>query len=307
MKINNPKKTVNITLGIGDSNVLVVPGYVIDGIVYDGLDLGYSTRAGTSNPSDIGMRMDNYAAPWTWPDADTPTIVNANDVGTGGVNSAHTGVFPSDAENMKGWSERELMFRNYMNLLTGFYIFRPDDPLGQGIEPLTGANRPLNFTAGPYYPSAGFYWPFDLVGLDQWPNFALINPTLPDPSPNGMSRAIAYSINMLSSNAAPEWSGELFYHGQNAQLSGATSQSSLMTSKSDWQTGMPGWDRQCLRPRGHHRSRSGAQYQPDSDRGGLEADNLQRFPTWLFPAACPAFHPATRPIIPAATSWTAMG
>ena len=61
------------------------------------------------------------------------------------------------------------MFRNYMNLLTGFYVFRPDDPLGTGIEPLTGAYRPLN-AVGAYYPSAAFYWPFDLVGLDQYPH-----------------------------------------------------------------------------------------------------------------------------------------
>jgi hypothetical protein len=135
--------------------------------------------------------------------------------------------------------ERELMFRNYMNLLTGYYIFRPDDPLGAGVEPLTGAQRPLN-APGPYYPSAAFYWPFDLVGLDQWPYFALTN-TESDPSPNGMARAIAYSINMLSSNAAPEWSGELFYEGTGAALSGTTSASTLMTTKSQWQAGIPGW------------------------------------------------------------------
>jgi hypothetical protein len=133
------------------------------------------------------------------------------------------------------------MMRNYANLLTGYYIFKPDDPLGSGVEPLTGANRPLNFTGGPYYPSAPFYWPFDLVGLDQYPNFELTNPASADPSPNGKSRAIAYSINMLSSNAAPEWSGELFYEGSGGALSTTTSASSLMTSKAQWQAGIPGW------------------------------------------------------------------
>lgn len=215
-EIENPTKTVNITLASGDSNMLVVPGYLIDGIVYDGLDLPYPE----TDPSYPYMRTDNYLRAWMWPDV--------SPAGSTGVTSAM----------------RELMFRNYMNLLTGFYVFRPDDPLGWGTEPLTGAPRPLN-PVGPYYPSAAFYWPFGSstapVGLDQWPCFALIDPTKPDPSPDGMSRAIAYSINMLSTNAAPEWSGELFYKGQNAKLSGATSQSTLLTSKSDWQTGMPSW------------------------------------------------------------------
>jgi Flp pilus assembly protein TadG len=242
----NPQKTVNIVLNTGDSNMLVVPGYVIDGIVYDGLDLAYSVE--TSNPTgEVATRGDNYVVPWMWPDANTPTVTGSSNVGQG-VDGIDSGVYATDAQNLAnlgtpnggtGPFERELMFRNYMNLLTGYYIFRPDDPLGSGVEPLTGAQRPLN-AVGPYYPSAAFYWPFDLVGLDQWPYFALTN-TESDPSPNGMARAIAYSINMLSTNAAPEWSGELFYHGTGAALSGTTSASTLMTSKSDWQTGIPNW------------------------------------------------------------------
>jgi Flp pilus assembly protein TadG len=238
-QINNPKYTVNVNLSTGDSNVLVVPGYVIDGIVYDGLDLAYPSTATLS--TEVDMRSDNYVIPWMWPDADTPTVTGSSDVGTGGLGGSDSGVYPTDAENMaNGPSERELMFRNYMNLLTGYYMFRPDDPLGTGIEPLTGAYRPLNYP-GAYYPSAAFYWPFDLVGLDQYPTFSLTNDKDTDPSPNGRARAIAWSINMLSTNAAPEWSGELFYRGTNAALSTTTSQSALMQSKSDWQTGIPGW------------------------------------------------------------------
>jgi Flp pilus assembly protein TadG len=245
--MTNPQKTVNVVLNTGDSNMLVVPGYIVDGIIYDGLDLAYPST--TSNSTDIGMRSDNYIIPWMWPDADAPTIAGSSDVGTGGLGGSHSGAYASDAENMgnlgtpnggTGPFERELMFRNYMNLLTGYYVFRPDDPLGTGVEPLTGAYRPLNYS-GAYYPSAAFYWPFDLVGLDQYPTFSLTNNKNTDPSPNGRARAIAWSINMLSTNAAPEWSGELYYHGTNAGLSGATSASSLMTSKSTWQTGIPGW------------------------------------------------------------------
>jgi Flp pilus assembly protein TadG len=235
-EMDNPTKTVNINLASGDSNVLVVPGYLVDGIIYDGLDLAFQ---GVPSPAtDVYLRQDNFVTPWMWQDADA--ILPPYDGSGSGPNP--TGAFQTVLEAQKGQAPRQrmLLFRNYMNLLSGFYIFRPDDPLGTGIEPLTGANRPLN-TVGAYYPSAAFYWPFDLVGLDQYPTFALINPATADPSSNGKSRAIAYSINMLSSNAAPEWSGELFYNGQNAALSGATSASNLMTSKAAWQTGMPSW------------------------------------------------------------------
>ena len=67
--------------------------------------------------------------------------------------------------------ERELMFRNYANLLTGYYVNRPDEPLSTQTEPLDDTTpatlRPL-YGLGAYYPSAGFYWPFggDLVGVD---------------------------------------------------------------------------------------------------------------------------------------------
>jgi Flp pilus assembly protein TadG len=265
--LTNPQKTVNITLGLGDSNILVVPGYMIDGIIYDGLDLGYSVES--SNPSTaVSMRGDNYVVPWMWPDADAPTIVGSSDIGTGQANmpapltdatldaanptwrgGSHSGSYGTDAENKAnlgtpngstGSFERSLIFRNYLNLLSGFYVFRPDDPLGTGIEPLTGSNRPLNYP-GAYYPSAAFYWPFDMVGLDQYPTFSLTDDHTTDPSPNGRARAIAWSINMLSTNAAPEWSGELFYQGKNAALSTTTSASTLMTSKAEWQTGIPGW------------------------------------------------------------------
>ena len=222
-EMDDTTNTVNITLGTGDSNVLVMPGYLIDGVVYDGLDLAYPSSGGPS--TDVYTQSYNFLVPWMWQDAGPV-------VGDGTASASATGAYQS--------LQRDLVFRNYMNLLTGFYVFRPDDPLGTGVEPLTGALRPLN-PVGPYYPSAAFYWPFDLVGLDQYPTFALIDPTKPDPSPNGKARAIAFSINMLSAAAAPEWSGELFYQGQNAALSGATSQSTLMTSKSQWQAGMPSW------------------------------------------------------------------
>src|ERR1019366_7878218 len=105
--------------------------------------------------------------------------------------------------------------------------------------------RPL-YGLGEYYPSAGFYWPFDDVGVDRDPTYSLIDATS-DPdlttSPyQGLSRHAAYSINMLSTNAAPEWSGELFYKSISGagtgtvSGTGTTSASQLMVS-SDWRNG----------------------------------------------------------------------
>jgi Flp pilus assembly protein TadG len=235
-QIDSPTNTINITLQTGDSNVLVVPGYLIDGILYDGLDLAYPSSTGSTTANYF--ETNNYVVPWMWQDAD-----NVTGDGTGGVNGSDSGVYQPDSEWQHGIGPRQraLVMRNYMNLLTGYYIFRPDDPVGTGANPFVpGTYYPLN-TVGAYYPSAAFYWPFDLVGLDQYPTWSLIDPTQPDPSPNGKSRAIAYSINMLSSNAAPEWSGELFYEGNGGALSGTSSASTLMTTKTEWQNGMPNW------------------------------------------------------------------
>lgn len=180
-----------------------------------------------------------------WPDdtADSPAAVNEP-----------SGGYVSNS------LQRDLMFRNYPNLLTGFYIFRPDEPLQtynasgptgwQGIEPLddtSPATQRSLYGLGPYYPSAGFYWPFDLVGVDYDSTYALIDPNS-DPDPNfnnglwGGSRHIAYSINMLSTNAAPEWAGELFYNsvsggGTNTVSGTGTTSASQLMHSADWQNG----------------------------------------------------------------------
>jgi len=171
-------------------------------------------------------------------------------------------MWPDDATDLTGASaingyttgaslERNLMFRNYPNLLTGFYVNRPDDPPSTETEPLDDTTpatvRPLN-GLGPYYPSAGFYWPFDLVGVDYDPTYALTNATEdPDVSGQGLSRHAAYSINMLSAAATPEWSGEWFFEntsgGGTNVTSGtsSTSTSSLMATKAQWEAGAPSW------------------------------------------------------------------
>ncbi len=264
--VTNPTKHINVYLQSGDSNVLVVPGYVADGVVYDGLDLNYPDnlayfQAGYGpTPTPAHYRDDNYHQQYMWPD-DVGTYVADPDPN-----------LPPD-----GFSEsleRQLMFRNYVNLLTGFYLFRPDEPLEifdatrpvghQGIEPLItdqtnsaqaiGAPRP-RYGLGAYYPSAGFYWPFggeltnatgyvtNAVGVDYDPTYSL---QVPPDGGGEYQRHVAYSINMLSSNAAPEWSGELFYKGSGATNDtsditpgpGATTVSTMMQS-GDWKNGAP--------------------------------------------------------------------
>ena len=240
----NPTKHINVYVKSGDSNVLVAPGYVTDGVVFDGLDLTYP-----DNPVYNGIntyprfRADNYQQDDMWPD-DTGGLV-------GGVwNTASL--------------QRQLMFRNYVNLLTGFYVFRADEPIGGGYEPLItdapspGAPRPL-YGLGAYYPSAGFYWPFggeltnaadannaggyvtNGVGVDQFETYALQVPT----SGQGTdARHLAYSINMLSPSAAPEWYGELFYNsvsgsGTNTTSGNSTTSASQIMQSAAWQSGAP--------------------------------------------------------------------
>lgn len=240
---NNPTLHTNITMYPGYSNVLVVPGYVIDGLFYDGLDLNFPDNPYNGLSTYPKYRDDNYNEPFMWPD-DTSANSSADAI-YNYTNSVSL--------------ERQLMFRNYPNLLTGFYIYKPDDPTGAGIEHLItdgpvptssggpGAYRPLN-GLGPYYPSAPFYWPFDLVGVDTWLNYCLTNATYdPDPTYQGYGRKAAYSVNMLSTNttAVPEWAGELFYEGtggtSDVSGTGTNSASSLMTSKAEWEVGAPQW------------------------------------------------------------------
>jgi hypothetical protein len=233
---NNSTNHIAITLLTGDSNVLVVPGYVADGLLFDGLDLTHPDNPDEGESGYSRYRSDNFNEPFMWPD-DT-TAVNTTAKINGYTNSVSF--------------KRHLLFRNYANLLTGYYVNRPDEPLSTQTEPLDdttpATQRPL-YGLGPYYPSAGFYWPFDLVGIDWDPTYALTNATTdPDLSSpyQGYSRNATYSINMLSPAAAPEWYGEWFFKsvsgGGTTVVSGTgtTSASQVMVS-SDWQNGEPAW------------------------------------------------------------------
>ncbi len=231
---NNPTQHINVMLNTGDSNILVVPGYVVDGCVYDGLDLAYPDNPAYGESGYPRFRSDNYNEPLMWPDdANPPTTASA-------FNSYNTSVSLM----------RQLLFRNYANLLTGFYVNRPDDPLSTQTEPLDDTTpatyRPL-FGLGASYPSANFYWPFDSVGIDYDPTYALTNATVdPDKSNpyTGYSRHATYSTNMLQ--VTPEWYGELFYKSTSGggtsvnSGTGTTAASQIMVS-SDWQNGAPSW------------------------------------------------------------------
>jgi hypothetical protein len=239
-----PTKHINLYVNSGDSNVLVVPGYIADGVVYDGLDLNYPDNVAYGTTGYPRYRDDNYQQQYMWPDD------------TGGTDPVSGNYYTASLQ-------RQLMFRNYVNLLTGFYAFRADEPNGTGTEPLItdapspGAPRP-RYGLGAYYPSAGFYWPFggeltnaadvndasgyvtNAVGVDVDATYGLQMPTS---GAVPAERHIAYSINMLSSNAAPEWYGELFYDsisggGTNVTSgTGSTAASQIMQS-SDWQNGI---------------------------------------------------------------------
>jgi hypothetical protein len=244
----NPTKHINLIVGSGGAVDLIVPGYIADGTFYDGLDLPLpdSTRFGSGPPK---YRADNFQQAFEWSD-------DANSV---------TASQSDDANYQSSSLQRQLAFRNYVNLLTGFYISDPDDPSGPGREPLiteqspNGAPRPL-FGLGPYYPGAPYYFPFggetnaagwvtNAMGITYDPTYALMNPSEQDPDTDqtyqiGGTRHNAYSINMLSPMAAPQWSGELFYKsatgGGTTVLSGngSTSASQIMKS-ADWKNQLP--------------------------------------------------------------------
>jgi hypothetical protein len=244
----NPTKHINLTVGSGGTVDLVVPGYITDGTFYDGFDMGYPDTSGLGGASIYPRyRADNFQQPYEW--ADDPNSVSDSTSQT--YTSASL--------------ERELAFRNYANLLTGFYVSRPTYPNGTGVEPLItedyppGAPRPLD-GLGPYYPGAAFYWPFggetnssgyvtNAMGLAYLATYSLLNPGAADPDPDqqyvvGGSRHNAYSINMLSPAAAPQWGGELFYDSKSGggttvvSGTGSTPASQIMTSSS-WLNGLP--------------------------------------------------------------------
>lgn len=250
----NPTKHINLWVASGDYVNLVVPGYIADGTFFDGLDLCYPDNVLTVGTSTYPrFRADNFQQPYMWEDDPNSTPAAAAAEGNG--------IYLYTSNSL----ERQLMFRNYVNLLTGFYVSRPDYPLGTGTEPLiTDAAAPGSPRAqdplGPYYPSAAFYWPFggglqtnssgipqagdvtNADGVSYDPTYSLVNP-LSDPGV-AQARHNAYSENMLSTNAAPEWAGELFYKsisggGTNVIAgTGNTAVSQIMTS-SDWQAGAP--------------------------------------------------------------------
>ncbi len=238
----NPTQTQAVELADGGQCVLVVPGYMIDGVLFDGLDLTYEDDSGDTPPYPQ-YRLDNFNMPYMWPD-DTNSILPAYSSSSYPY-YAYTG---QPATMLRSSKMRELMFRNYANLLTGFTVSRPDDPSGTFQDPyITDSDfaRPLN-GLGPHYPNADMYWPFNLVGIDWDATYCLADPLYdPEVSQNpawsgpstGIARHSNYTVNLLDPFANPEWSGELFYRGTNAALSGTSSASSILTSKADWQLG----------------------------------------------------------------------
>ncbi len=63
--LTNPTKNVMLHMTNTAVAKLVVPGYVVDGIAYDGLDLGYSDP---QDPKFPYYRCNNYQEAFMWPD-----------------------------------------------------------------------------------------------------------------------------------------------------------------------------------------------------------------------------------------------
>ncbi len=149
----------NIIVEAGGSNVLVVPGYVADGTVWNDFE-----TACTQNTYN-GYNADNYCdqAPGSstacgyMPDVTTNLQPNS----------------PTPAYNINS-GIRQALFRNFMNLLTGASVMDPYDPPQTGpgaydnLIPIAGSTnyfaRPLH-PLGEYYPSAPNFFSFNDVGL----------------------------------------------------------------------------------------------------------------------------------------------
>jgi len=131
-ELTNPSKHINLKLIPGSVAELIVPGYLTD--VSPSINsTAYSDPEDTANWPRY--RCNNYQEAFMWPD-----------------DTASFSTWPYTALSV----EQQLMFRNYPNLLTGFYIFRPDEPLSTATEPLDDTTpatyRPL-YGLGPYYPA----------------------------------------------------------------------------------------------------------------------------------------------------------
>jgi Flp pilus assembly protein TadG len=63
-----PNKTVNIYLNSGDSNVLVMPGYVADGLFFDSIDMAYPDNSYYGSSGYPRYRTDNFQSPFLWGD-----------------------------------------------------------------------------------------------------------------------------------------------------------------------------------------------------------------------------------------------
>ncbi len=70
----NPSKHINLKVGSGGTVDLIVPGYILDGTFFDGLDLGvpdsYIFSQSTVYPA---YRVDNFQQPFEWCD-DTNSV-----------------------------------------------------------------------------------------------------------------------------------------------------------------------------------------------------------------------------------------
>ena len=254
---NGGNGMINCNIFPGGSNILVVPGYIMDGTVCNNL----ATSTGDSSPlenNSYGYNLDNFQDKGgRFPD-------------NGSFNFENYTYIPSV---MRG-----LMFRNFMNLMTGFVVYDAYDPPQTGVigqdtniwldDQHSHFIKPLH-GYGEYYPGAAQFSSFNDMGYG--PNDLYYGPYMPGANyttmnpPGGLLLGEGWEVNPESSNGnayyyrfcgytvAPQinvtnnWNGQIFYFGTSSTSfsSGSTSVSALDPTGANWKklsnTGAEQW------------------------------------------------------------------
>ncbi|PTX99953.1 hypothetical protein DB346_19280 [Verrucomicrobia bacterium LW23] len=158
-------RLISFTMKPGDSNMLVLPGYIVDGVAsgyypynsdggmqYSGNDINWNKTAkadGWLTWQTNNVEDDVYNAEFgNWPDVSVPN------------NGSH------DYKNQRDSGLRWLTMRNAVNLWSDPAIMIPEDystnSAGNPVDPVRG--RPIN-PVNTFYPGGNWYWPVDGFAL----------------------------------------------------------------------------------------------------------------------------------------------
>ncbi|MEZ0300198.1 MAG: VWA domain-containing protein [Candidatus Methylacidiphilales bacterium] len=239
-------RMITVVMNKGDSNQLVVPGYIVDGVAS-----GYYPMS-----SDASI---DYRAIGSYRDTDFSTRTNwMKSTAKGDMYAVNFGSWPDVAVSATGtdnWADqmnsevRLLTMRNAVNLWSDPLIYAPDD--------YRDANGPIN-PSGTFYGGGAWYWPVDGLALQVGrqdtgvgenlnfvPNYAsnnFIAVTRIDPTPTnvaGIQVADYYvrnaRVTRMSTNMA------LLKPPADADLWITNPGITKVTDPSYWKTGLPTW------------------------------------------------------------------